>query len=301
MFQGVVPPIPTPLTADEAIDEEGARRLLELDIAGGVSALWVFGTTGRFDLVTDNVQRQFAELVVEIVGGRVPLILNVSDLGTRRVLDKASRFDDLPYDAYAVLCPWYQPMSHHELTDFFERLADELARPVLIYNAPWVNNMLSFDHLRELAEHPRIVGCKDVTTFYGRPMAWPRREREAVGFSYLVGATLFTSAADLGADGCVTGISGMFPELCVSAWEAAAQGDHVAAARFQKQFMILSEALQLGHYMSCLEVMYRHRGLGQYITAHPIPRLDETTAARVIEAVKSSGALDEQLTSPTSG
>jgi len=44
-------------------------------------------------------------------------------------------------------------MTSAEVTDYFLSLADSLARPLVIYNAPWVCNQLSFPHLRKLAEH----------------------------------------------------------------------------------------------------------------------------------------------------
>jgi 4-hydroxy-tetrahydrodipicolinate synthase len=291
MFRGIIPPIPTPLTSDETIDVSALRRLLELNIAAGVHGIWVLGTTGRFELVTDGEQRRLAEQVVEVVAGRVPLILNVSDMGTRRVLEKAASFDDLPYDAYAVLCPWYREMGKPELTSFFMRLADELAKPVVIYNAPWVNNMLSFDHLRKLAEHPRIVGVKDVTTSLTRPLAWPRGEREALGFSYLHGSALIGTGASLGADGFVTGLAGVFPELCVATWNAARTGDDETATQLERQLIKLTAALEFGPQLACLEVMAQHRGIADWISAHPQSRLEPAAARKVIEAVEESGAL----------
>jgi len=296
MIRGIIPPIPTPLTDDELLDLPSLRRLLELNIAAGVHGLWVLGTTGRFDLVTDVEQRRVAEQVTEIVAGRVPLILNVSEMGTRRVLDKAAQFDDLPFDAYAVLSPWYRPMKRTELADFFRRLADELSRPLFIYNAPWVCNALTFDHIRELAEHPRIVGVKDVTPSLVRPVSWPPVARESRGFSYLLGSYLISTAASLGADGFVTGLSGVFPELCVAAWDAARRGDDVEAARLDRILVKLAAAMESGSELACLEVMFRYRGLGNRISAAPQSQLDPGATKNLIATVKESGALDNHLT-----
>jgi 4-hydroxy-tetrahydrodipicolinate synthase len=295
MLRGIIPPIPTPLDSDETIDVPALRRLLELNVAAGVHGIWVLGTTGRFDLVTDGEQRRLAEQVAEIVAGRVPLVLNISDMGTRRVLERAAAFDDLPYDAYAVLCPWYREMTKGELTEFFTRLADELSRPLVIYNAPWVQNMLSFDHVRKLAEHPRIVGVKDVTASLTRPLSWPRGEREALGFSYMHGSVMIATSAALGADGFVTGLAGVFPELCVATWNAVRSGDDETAARYERQLMKLSAALENSPPLACLEVMAQHRGIAQRISAHPQSRIDAATARKVIDTVEESGALGVEL------
>ena len=46
-----------------------------------------------------------------------------------------------------------KPMTPAEVSDYYLALADTLSRPVVIYNAPWVCNQLSFAQLRKLAEH----------------------------------------------------------------------------------------------------------------------------------------------------
>ncbi len=81
-LHGIVPPLPTPLNEDESIDVESLRGLVEHHVKSGVHGLWILGTTGKFDLIPDGHQRVVAETVAEVVKGRVPLVLNVSDGGT---------------------------------------------------------------------------------------------------------------------------------------------------------------------------------------------------------------------------
>ena len=297
MFHGIIPPIATPLAHDESIDIDALRRLIELNIAGGVHGIWVLGTTGRFDLVTDGEQRRLAEHVCEFVDGQVPLILNVSDMGTKRVIEKAAAFDDLPYDAYAVLCPWYRDLSRNELSSFFFTLADELSKPVVLYNAPWVCNMLSFDHLQELAEHPRIVGVKDVTTDFLRPTIFTKAQRQVSKFCYLHGTSLIHSSISLGADGFVNGLSGLFPELFVACWNASIEGDATTANQLQTQIVELTTGLSHGPELTCLEVMARYRNLGHRTNARPVIELDAESVQSVLQSIERSDALHSSLVS----
>ena len=46
-IKGIIPPVITPLLDNEHIDYEGAARLLDRMIEGGVSALFLLGTTGE--------------------------------------------------------------------------------------------------------------------------------------------------------------------------------------------------------------------------------------------------------------
>jgi dihydrodipicolinate synthase/N-acetylneuraminate lyase len=290
-LRGIVPPLPTPLHDDETIDLEALAGLVDFEIAAGVHGLWVLGTTSRFDLVPDAHQRIIAETVVEEVQGRVPLVLNVSDQGTSRTLTRARMFDDLPYDFYAALPPWYQPMTAAEVGDYFLALADQLARPLVIYNAPWICNQLSFTQLRQLAEHPRIVGCKDVFLGLNRPQDWPAAARRQVGFSYLHGTDQLALSASLGADGFVSSLTNAVPELAVALWDAVQADDAEQAFRLQLQFSKLARITGFGPMLACLEVICRHRGLLDHMLPSPLRPLDNDTARRVAEAFDAVGPL----------
>jgi 4-hydroxy-tetrahydrodipicolinate synthase len=286
------------LQSDDSIDLQALARLVDFQIKAGVHGLWILGTTARFDLITDSQQRQIAETAAAAAAGRVPLVLNVSDQGTRRTLDRARAFDDLAYDYYAALPPWYQPMTAGELTDYFTALADQLARPLVIYNAPWVCNQLSFKHLRELAEHERIVGCKDVCPSLSRTLDWPADERRRLGFSYLHGTDLVGLSTELGADGFVTSLANAFPELAVTLWDVAREGDAERTFWLQAQFSRLAQVVGFGPQLACLEAACRHRQLLQRMLPPPLRSLDPELSRRVDAVLESVGVLPELSVSP---
>ena len=290
-LHGIVPPLPTPLKADDSVDVAALERLADHHLRAGVHGLWVLGTTARFDLLRDEQWDVVAEAVSTVAAGRAPLVLNVSDMGTARTLERAERFDDLPYDYYAALPPWYQPMTAVEIIDYFTTLADRLARPLVIYNAPWVCNQLTFAQLRELADHPRIVGCKDVVSTLTRTLDWSSAERTRQGFRYLQGTDLLANATDLGADGFVTSLANALPELAVAIWDAARADDAERTFRLQSQFSRVARATGFGPMLACLEVLCRGRGLLDRMLPPPLRSLDEASARRVVEAAEAAGLL----------
>ncbi|MDX2036381.1 MAG: dihydrodipicolinate synthase family protein [Isosphaeraceae bacterium] len=290
-LHGIVPPLPTPLTPDESIDVPALRRLIDGHLNAGVHGLWILGTTARFDLLTDASMRVVAETAAESIAGRVPTVLNVSDMGTKRTLERARIFDDLPYDYYAVLAPWYQAMSPLEVLDFYRELADSLSKPLVIYNAPWIVNQLDFANLRKLAEHPRIKGTKDVNTSLARPLDWSVAERRQLDFSYLQAHDLIASGAEATLDGFVTAIADPFPELAVAAWEAARAGKADVAYRLQSQLVRLSRATGFGGMHACVEVMCRRRGWLDRMLPAPLRAVDAATAARIEAVLDEVGVL----------
>ena len=290
-LHGIVPPLPTPLLADDSLDVSALRSLIQFQIKAGVHGLWVLGTTARFDLLTDAIQRESAEVAAEAASGRLPLVLNVSDQGTRRTQERARMFDDLPYDYYAALPPWYQVMTSAEVTDYFTALADTLSKPVVIYNAPWVCNQLPFTHLHKLASHPRIVGCKDVTPVLSRTQDWSVEERREMNFSYLHGTDMLATSTELGADGFVSSLTNPLPELAVGIWDATRAGELDRAFRLQSQFLRIARTTGYGPFHATLEVILKHRGLLSRMLPPPLQPVDSETASRISDVLEDVGVL----------
>ena len=288
-LHGIVTPLATPLKPDGSLDEASLTKFVETQINAGVHGLWVLGTTARFDLMADDRLRRIAEVVASVAAGRLPLVLNVSDMGTDRTIARASLFDDLPYDYYAVLPPWYQPMTRGEVADYYHTLADRLARPLVIYNAPWICNQLTFAQIRQLAEHPRIVGCKDVSPSLSRTLDWPVAERRRMNFTYLHGNDQMAISTTFGADGFVSAMSNPLPELAVAIWNVARRDDPARAFTLQIQLTKFVRAVGFGPMLACLEVLCRHRGFLDRMLPPPLQSLDNETARRIIDIAELIG------------
>ncbi len=292
-LHGIITPLATPLKADGSLDEAALAKLVESQIGAGVHGLWVLGTTARFDLLADDRRRRIAEIVATTAAGRVPLVLNVSDMGTDRTLARANSLADLPYDYLAALPPWYQPMTKPEVTDYFQTLADKLPRPLVIYNAPWICNELPFDQLQQLAEHPRIVGCKDVSPSLSRTLDWPVAERRRMDFAYLHGNDQLALSTTFGADGFVSAMSNPLPELCVALWDAARSDDPARAFQLQVQLSQFVRVVGFGPMLACVEVLCRHRGFVDRMLPPPLRSLDPETARRIVDVAELLGVVPQ--------
>ena len=78
-LRGIIPPMITPLKGDDELDREGAVRLTEHLVAGGVHAIFLLGTTGEAQSLTYRLRYEFVELVCRQVAGRVPVLVGVTD------------------------------------------------------------------------------------------------------------------------------------------------------------------------------------------------------------------------------
>ena len=84
-FQGVYPFVVTPMHArSQDVDRNRLRSHIDdLIKQGGVHGITVLGSTGEFPLLSKDERREVAEVVVDAVGKRVPVVVGTSAIATR--------------------------------------------------------------------------------------------------------------------------------------------------------------------------------------------------------------------------
>ena len=252
-LKGIIPPMITPLKGNDELDREGAIRLVEHMIAGGVHALFLLGTTGEAQNLTYRLRYEFVELVLKQVAGRVPVLVCVTDTS----LDESVRLAEHAKACGAVgvvaAAPYYFAASQQELIEYYTALADALCLPLYLYNMPsHVKVFLEAKTVATLANHPNIVGLKDSSAnmTYFETLLYLLGDRE--DFSLYVGPEELTGECVLmGADGGVNGGANMFPELYVEMYNAAEAGDLKKVRELQRRIMQISTTIYtVGKYSS---------------------------------------------------
>ena len=78
-FSGVIPPIVSPLLAADQIDAPAVSRIVQHLISGGVSGLFVLGTTGEGPSLTPQMRAEMIELTCAAAAGQVPVLVGVTE------------------------------------------------------------------------------------------------------------------------------------------------------------------------------------------------------------------------------
>src|SRR6185369_4427130 len=86
IFRGAIPALVTPFR-DGAVDEAAFGKLIETQIAGGVSAVVPVGTTGETSTLTTEEHKRVVELCIALVAGRVPVIAGAGANATDEAID----------------------------------------------------------------------------------------------------------------------------------------------------------------------------------------------------------------------
>ena len=72
-WRGIVPAMITPFTDKGEVDVEGAKRLADYLVKGGVHGLLALGSTGEYFSLTDDQKEVFVKTVVSQTKKRVPI------------------------------------------------------------------------------------------------------------------------------------------------------------------------------------------------------------------------------------
>lgn len=227
---GVVIPVCTPLTRDDAVDTDSLRRHLDHLIAHGVDGVFMLGTCGEFGFLTDAQRVEVVRTAVDHVDGRVPVLVGVSDTASERVVQQVEllmSLGDRGPDGAVATTPFFAATGSLEIAAHFRRIKQALGDvPLFGYeNPPRVNGAsIPVETVLELAADGTFAGFKDSSgdQAYLEAILVGRQEQGLHDFRVLSGSEVQAAAAlRAGADGLVPGLGNVDPAGYVRLMAAA--------------------------------------------------------------------------------
>ena len=278
----------TPLLGRDELDVPGLERLIEHIIGGGVSGLFILGTTGEGPSLSYRLRRELIERVCRQVKGRVPVLVGITDTAFVESVNVARQSADAGATAVVLATPYYLPQGQPELQEYLDHLVPELPLPLFLYNMPALTKVsFEVETVRRAMDEPRIIGLKDSSCsmiYLHRILALlPHRPDWPV----LVGPEEMLSDAVLaGAHGGVNGGANVFPQLYVHLFEAARTGDLAPVRELHALVMRVSEKLyRIGKHSSAIikgiKGALARSGICDDFMAEPFQRFREPERARV--------------------
>jgi 4-hydroxy-tetrahydrodipicolinate synthase len=252
---GIVPPMITPLSGRDQLDVEGLERLLERILAGGVSGLFILGTTGEGPSLSYRLRRELIERVSRQVNGRVPILVGATDTAFVESVNIAKAAADAGGAAVVVAPPYYLPEGQPELQEYLEHLAAELPLPMFLYNMPALTKVpFELETVRRALGNPRIIGLKDSSgnmIYFHQALEILKQRPD---WPLLIGPEeMLFDAVLAGGHGGVSGGANLFPKLYVKLFEAARAGDLNRARQLHQLVLRVSESLyRIGRHPSSI-------------------------------------------------
>lgn len=280
---GVIVPLLTPLRPDKSLDEAGLERLIEHTLNGGVSGLFLLGSTGEFALLDHETRLHLVRAARRIIAGRVPVLVGVSEPGTRASIEFGRRAVELGTEAVVASPPFYYNHSQDDLIAHFAAIAEGIPAPLVLYNIPRnVKVSLTAETVRRLMEIPNVIGLKDSAGDMAMFQSYLELRNGRTDFSVAQGGELLAALSlARGADGLVVGPANVAPRLCRGIYDAVRAGEMDRAWRLQTQ---LGELVSIHKHKSGpagLKAACHLMGLCGPTVAAPFEELSDEQVAQV--------------------
>lgn len=290
----MVPPIGTPLNADETVDEKGLRKLVNHLIDGGVDGVFVNGSMGCFALLTDAEQFRAIEIVADEVNGRVPVVAGISDTGTKRVIEKTKIIEKFKVDYLTAVVPYFFRLTQQQGKRFFQEVSNAAQKPVLIYNNPYLTPLdFEVGTLLELAEEPNIVGLKDSNQDFNRLIGVFEAFRGKEDFTIMLGTELLIpQGLMMGADGAIGGAHNISPKFAAELYAAHLAGDYETAFARSQDLAKICNIFQYGAIWGGFEAALQLLGICEKSVFEPYQKASAEDKEKVREILVDCGLLN---------
>ena len=288
IFKGMATAIVTPMTAD-GIDYEALGRFIEFQIANGINAIVVMGTTGENATIEPEDQKEVIRYTVEKVAKRVPVIAGTGTNNTEHVLHNTKNACEVGADAILVVTPYYNKATQNGLIAHFTAIANASTVPVILYNVPGRTGCnLQPATVAKLAEHPNIVGLKEASGNMSQVVEIFARCGDKIDI-YSGEDALTVPMMAMGGAGTISVLSNVAPAESVAMTDACQAGDYEKAAALQCKLLPLINALFSEVNPIPAKAAVSALGFGEEHLRLPLTPMEDATRAKLLAEMRKLG------------
>lgn len=244
MIEGIYPPIPTPFV-DGELSKEMLRANIDkwnkTDLAGYV----VMGSNGESVFLTFEEKLHLTESVKKFAATDKIIIAGTGSDSYKDTIRLSNRAAEAGADFALVLTPSYykNQMDNLAMLSYFERVADEVKIPIIIYNVPKFTgvNILP-ETVAELSQHENIVGIKNSSEDIEHLANINKLTPD--DFSVLVGtASVLYPAFKAGAIGGIVALANIAFNECIEVLKKFNEGNFEESEKLQSRLIELNKAV----------------------------------------------------------
>ncbi|MDD5720969.1 MAG: 4-hydroxy-tetrahydrodipicolinate synthase [Candidatus Pacebacteria bacterium] len=226
-FFGSIPAIVTPFKKNGELDLPALEKMVAYQLAGGVDAIVVCGTTGEASTLNEEEYSIVVKTVVQKVSlghsrtgeaKKVPVIAGAGSNDTKKAIKLSILAKKAGADALLHVTPYYNKPTPNGLVLHFKEIAKAVNLPIIIYNVPGRtgSNVSPATIVRIAREVPEVKAVKEASGSFGQMMEIIN-EIEKNGpkdFVVLSGDdSLALPCIALGGKGCISVVCNEVPKL----------------------------------------------------------------------------------------
>ena len=209
IFEGIATALITPMR-NGTLDHEALYDIIDSQIAAGISALVIGGTTGEAAVLTEGEREELYTQAVKAAAGRCPVILGTGSNDTERAIANTRLAELKGADGALIVTPYYNKGTDEGIVKHYEKIAEGTDIPIILYNVPSRTGVnLPIGAIERLSQNERIVGIKEASDGIERQLKLYRMRRKT--FIYTGNDTQIYLNLALGGHGAISVISNLFP------------------------------------------------------------------------------------------
>lgn len=289
-LSGVFAPVVTPFVGDVPDLDGLAYNLAQLRKTN-LKGFFALGSNGEYKSLTDEEQLLVLEVFAQEKGNKVVMV-GAGCESTKETIDKSHTVAQMGFDYVSVLTPHYfaKQMDHAALIRYYERIAEAVSVPVLLYNAPQFAGgvQIPAKTVLELSKHPNIAGIKDSSA--AGPARFIAEVDPEADFSVLAGSiNFFYSSLHIGAVGGVISLANVLPEACADLYESFIQGQYEEARDLSAGLVRLNQAISGTWGVAGVKAAMDLVGLRGGRPREPLMPVPEEAIAQIRQALVNEG------------
>lgn len=289
-LSGVIAPISTPFIDGYVTYEklkQNVRRYAKTEISG----FFVLGSNGENPALDELERLKVLETIMNSRSTEQTIIAGTAFESTQLAIHFARKLADMGADFISVLTPSYykKALSDEAQIGHFQRIADAIPVPVVIYNVPGHTGItLSTKVIEQLSRHPNIAAMKD-----GAPGMFPHYLQYAGDDFSIISGTIdsLLPAMMIGAVGGVISLANSFPEACCELYNLLMRGDLSKAKELYRRLLKLNRSISGTYGVAGVKVAMELNGFFGGDPRLPLLPLDQMQKKNLAKAVEESGVL----------
>lgn len=243
VFTGTCTAIVTPFDQNGAVNFDAFGRLIDEQIAAGIDAICVCGTTGESATMSIREHIATVEFCVKRVDHRVKVVAGAGSNDTSAAVYLSQHAQDSGADALLHVTPYYNKASQTGLIKHYEYIADRVDLPIILYNVPGRTGVsFTSETYKILAENPKINGVKEASGNFSL-LAHTRSICPDDFHIWSGNDDQVVPMMSLGAKGVISVASNIVPEVMVKMSHLCLEDRFQEASKLQLDYMALIDAL----------------------------------------------------------
>ncbi|MBQ4350320.1 MAG: 4-hydroxy-tetrahydrodipicolinate synthase [Clostridia bacterium] len=288
VFTGAATALVTPLTKD-GVDYNAFADLIEWQIAEGIDALVIAGTTGEGSTLSDEEHRAVLKFSAEQIRGRVPMIAGTGSNDTAYAIDLTKYACEVGCDAMLLVTPYYNKATQKGLIASFTAIADASTKPCILYNVPSRTgcNLLP-PAASTLADHPNIVGVKEASGNISQIAELAALCGDRLDI-YSGNDDQIVPILSLGGLGVISVLSNLLPKETSRMCHLFLDGDVKAAREMQLRYLPLINALFCEVNPIPVKAAMSRMGFGENCLRLPLTPMEAEHEEKLVALMREAG------------